>query len=142
LTIHLNESLNGASRSTKGIAMRLIRSLFCAAALLSPALALAADGPAPLPSEIRLSDAEREKVLEAAAASHQEKLVAVSLDGTSTDEAVRQIHGEVGFEIGTGGYRSAYGTAIVPIDDDGVAIISLGSTDFGSRGRHPDPWWR
>jgi hypothetical protein len=46
------------------------------------------------------------------------------------------------FEIGTGGYRSAYGTAIVPIDDDGVAIISLGSTDFGSRGRHPDPWWR
>jgi hypothetical protein len=123
--------------------MRLIRSLFCAAALLSPSIAFAAaQGPAPLPSEIRLSDAEREKVLEAAAASRQEKLSALSKDDMSTGEAVRQIHGEVGFEIGTGGYRSAYGTAIVPIDDDGVAIISLGSTDFGSRGRHPDPWWR
>jgi hypothetical protein len=64
------------------------------------------------------------------------------VDDTSAGEAGRPIHGEVGFEIGTGGYRSAFGTAIVPLAGDGVAIISLGSTDFGSRGRYPDPWWR
>ena len=122
--------------------MRLIRSLFCAAALLSPSIAFAADeSPAPLPSEIRLSEVEKEKVLEAAATRRQSTTVQ-SVEDTSADEAGRQIHGEVGFEVGTGGYRSAYGTAIVPLEDDGVAIISLGSTDFGSRGRYPDPWWR
>ena len=122
--------------------MRLIRSLFCAAALLSPSMVLAApESRAPLPSEIRLSDSEKEKVLEAAATRRQSPTVQ-SVEDTSADETGRQIHGEVGFEVGTGGYRSAYGTAIIPLEDDGVAIISLGSTDFGSRGRYPDPWWR
>ena len=122
--------------------MRLIRSLFCAAALFSPSMAFAApESPAPLPSEIRLSDSEKEKVLEEAAATRHERRAVQSVDDTA-DEAGRQIHGEVGFEVGTGGYRSAYGTAIVPLEGDGVAIISLGSTDFGSRGRYPDPWWR
>ncbi len=123
--------------------MRLIRSLFCAAALLSPSMAFAApESPAPLPSEIRLSDAEKEKVLEEAAAIRHERTAVQSVDETFAGEAGRQVHGEVGFEVGTGGYRSAYGTAIVPLEDDGVAIISLGSTDFGSRGRYPDPWWQ
>lgn len=123
--------------------MRLIRSLFCAAALLSPSIAFAApESPAPLPAEIRLSDADKEKVLEEAAATRRETTAVQAADDTSADEAGRQIHGEVGFEVGTGGYRSAYGTAIVPLEDDGVAIISLGSTNFGSRGRYPDPWWR
>ena len=123
--------------------MRLIRSLLFATVLLFPSIAFAAaDKAAPLPSEVRLSDAEREKVLEAAAASRHERTAVQSMDDTSTEEFGRQIHGEVGFEIGTGGYRSAYGTAIVPIDNDGVAIISLGSTDFGSRGRYSHPWWQ
>ena len=123
--------------------MRLIRCLLCATALLSPSIAFAAaESPAPLPSEIRLSEAEKEKVLEAAAVTRRESTTVQSVEDTSADEAGRQIHGEVGFEIGTGGYRSAYGTAIVPLADDGVAIISLGSTDFGSKGRYPDPWWR
>ena len=56
------------------------------------------------------------------------------------DKLPPAIHGEVGFTVGTGGYRSAYGTAIVPLKDDGVAIISLGTTDFGSRARYPAPW--
>jgi hypothetical protein len=123
--------------------MRLIRSLFCAAALLSPSIAFAApESPAPLPSEIRLSDTEKEKILEEAAATRRDRTAAQTLDDAPADEAGRPIHGEVGFEIGTGGYRSAYGTAIVPFENDGLAIISLGSTNFGSRGRYPDPWWR
>lgn len=123
--------------------MRLIQSLLCAAALLSPSMAFAAtESAAPLPSEIRLSDSEKEKVLEAAASSRHESRGIPSVDGTDGAQPGRQVHGEVGFEVGTGGYRSAYGTAIVPLADDGVAIISLGSTDFGSRNRYPDPWWR
>ena len=42
------------------------------------------------------------------------------------------IHGEIGFSIGTGGYRSAYGTAVVPLAGDGVAILSFGTDRLGS----------
>ena len=40
--------------------------------------------------------------------------------------------------MGTGGYRSAYGTAIVPLENDGFAIISLDTSDFGSTFRNFD----
>ena len=47
--------------------MRPILSLVFAAPLLSPSMAIAApDKPATLPSEVRLSDEEKEKVLEMA----------------------------------------------------------------------------
>ena len=39
-----------------------------------------------------------------------------------------------GSELGTGGYRSAFGTAFVPLGDEGLAIISFDTTDFGSSG--------
>jgi len=131
--------LIGASQSMKGIAMRLILSLFCAAALFSPSIASAAADKAPLPSEVRLSDAEKEKILEQAAANAREP-ASSRIEIATDDDLPPPIHGEVGFTIGTGGYRSAYGTAIVPLKNDGVAIISLGTTDFGSRARYPTPW--
>ena len=124
--------------------MRPILSLVLAAPLLSPSMAIAApDKPATLPSEVRLSDEEKEKVLEAAAASRREP-VRLQADQTaiSEDALPPPIHGEVGLSVGTGGYRSAYGTAVVPLEGEGVAIISLGTTDFGSRARYLDPWWR
>jgi hypothetical protein len=89
-----------------------------------------------------LSEAEKEKILEAAAASGRQQPMHLADEVNGAGDPARQVHGEVGFEVGTGGYRSAYGTAVVPLDGDGVAIISLGSTDFGSRGRYLDPWWR
>ena len=122
--------------------MRPILSLLFAVPLLSPSMAIAApDKAAALPSEVRLSDEEKEKVLEAAAASRREHVVGHAVDDVDDGEPARPIHGEVGLSIGTGGYRSAYGTAIVPLEGEGVAIISLGSTDFGSRVRYADPWW-
>jgi hypothetical protein len=124
--------------------MRLIQCLFAATAILSPSVAFAAADPAappPVPGEIRLSEAEKEKVLEAAAASNRGPVSTQSLDELGDDPLPPPIHGEVGFTIGSGGYRSAYGTAIVPLKNDGVAIISLGSTDFG-RNRYVEPWWR
>ena len=119
--------------------MRLILACFCAATLVSPAIASAAADKAPLPSEVRLSDAEKEKILEEAAASRREP-AGSRIEVATDDNLPPPIHGEVGFTIGSGGYRSAYGTAIVPLKNDGVAIISLGTTDFGSRARYPAPW--
>ncbi|MEO5809564.1 MAG: hypothetical protein ABIR51_05820 [Sphingomicrobium sp.] len=108
--------------------MTLHRYLLLATALAVPGLAQAANPapPPPLTAEHRLSDAEIAKVLEAAA----EKREAVE----QRQSEKRQIHGEVGFSVGTGGYSSVYGTAAIPILNDGLAIVSFDSTDFGSRG--------
>jgi hypothetical protein len=122
--------------------MHLITRLSLVAALVSPSIAYAApDKAVPLPSEVRLSEEEKEKVLEAAAARHRGPVALAAEEGAEESDADRQVHGEVGFTIGTGGYRSAYGTAVVPLEGEGVAIISLGKTDFGSRSRYSDPWW-
>lgn len=110
--------------------MHLLRRLFLATALFLPATAHAAapDAPAtsPLSSEHRLSNAEIDQVLDTAARKREttEEL---------SDKPGREIHGEVGVAIGTGGYRSVYGTALVPILSDGVAILSFESTDFGKQ---------
>jgi hypothetical protein len=111
--------------------MRLRPSHLLAIAIFAPSAAYAAPGPTPLPSEIRLSPAEIDKVLEEAARKREHPQQAA-------EDPKRQIHGEVGFSVGTGGYRSAYGTAIVPFDNDGFAIFSLDTTDFGSTFRNFD----
>lgn len=120
--------------------MRPLRYLLLTTALLAPSLALAAPA-SPLPSQVRLSDEEKEKVLEAAASRNRAPSAAKVELADEGKDAPAPIHGEVGVEIGTGGYRSAYGTAVVPLKGDSVAIISLGTSDFGNR-RYVEPWWR
>ena len=120
--------------------MRLSQRLCLAATLLLPAIANAApQQAAPLPSEIRLSDEEKEKVLEAAANRKREHMAPAAEDLASQ---LPQVHGEVGITLGTGGYRSIYGTVFTPIDDDGFAAMSFETTDFGKRDRYYDPWLR
>jgi hypothetical protein len=75
--------------------------------------------PAPAASERRLSPDEVERVL-AEAAARREAAEAGQLD------AVPPVYGEVGIGIGTGGYRSAYGSVGVPLDD-GFASFSFSS---------------
>lgn len=105
-----------------------------APALMLPARAIAADPAAsPLAPVHRLSEGEVDRILDEAAAK-REAARADDLDGGRP-----QIHGEVGFGIGTGGYRSAFGTAVIPFDD-GLAILSFDRTNLGSRNRlyrHP-----
>ena len=121
--------------------MRPVEYLLVAALMLpAPALA-AADQPSAPAGEIRLSDAEKEKVLEAAAARNRQPMVSVA-DQLDDEPLPPQVHGEVGFSIGTGGFRSAYGVASVPLSGDGFATITLETTDFGSRPRYLGPWWR
>lgn len=80
----------------------------------------------------RLSPEEAEAVQDAAAKRNIDALL-------FEDQRVPdgRIHGEIGFGIGTGGYSSVFGTAIVPLGEDGTAAFSLGRTNFGRHGyRH------
>lgn len=44
------------------------------------------------------------------------------------------IHGSAGVSIGTGGYRSVYATAVMPVANDGVLGIAVRQTDYGKNG--------
>ncbi|MDB5715389.1 MAG: hypothetical protein JWO15_2786 [Sphingomonadales bacterium] len=45
----------------------------------------------------------------------------------------RSIHGEMGVAIGTGGYRSMYGTAIVPLGDSATLGLSYENEQYNNR---------
>lgn len=79
------------------------------------------------PEPRRLSEQQVEQVL-AEAAARREASERVPL------ERPLQIHGELGVSIGTGGYRGAFGTAVVPLGDKSNATVSF-STER-DRGRY------
>ena len=43
----------------------------------------------------------------------------------------RAIHGEAGFAVGSGGYRSAYGVATMPVGQNGSATVGVADTRYG-----------
>ncbi len=43
----------------------------------------------------------------------------------------RQVHGEVGVSVGTGGYRSGYVSSLIPIGETGTLGVAVSKTDFG-----------
>jgi hypothetical protein len=109
--------------------------LIAAAFLTWPAAANAQAQPTSAsPSERRLTPEQIEAILNEAAAK-RETAPMPRHEEVDEPEAPRapQVHGEVGFAIGTGGYREAYGTAIYPLGGGSVAAISF---DFVDDGRH------
>lgn len=42
----------------------------------------------------------------------------------------RAIHGEMGVAVGTNGYRSMYGTAVVPLGDNAVLGLSFANEQY------------
>ncbi|MBO9708310.1 MAG: hypothetical protein J7521_08865 [Caulobacter sp.] len=50
----------------------------------------------------------------------------------------RQIHGEAGVSVGTGGYRSAYVSTLIPIGEASTLGVAVGQTDYGKNGRYVD----
>jgi hypothetical protein len=46
----------------------------------------------------------------------------------------RQVHGEVGMSVGTGGYRSGYASTLIPIGENGTLGVAVSQTDFGKHG--------
>ncbi len=112
--------------------MRLMTLLITIAFVaLAPAASPAA-APA-LQSEYRLSQVEIDQILDEAARKRE-------ANEQHAERARPQVHGEVGFAIGTGGYRAAFGTAVVELPDDGFATFSFETSDFGDRANHA--FWR
>ena len=114
--------------------MKRVAGFTVIAALLTPApaLAQASDPAASAASERRLSPEQIEAVL--AEAAKKREAGELQLDPDMIEPAPRrQVHGEVGFAVGTGGYREVFGTGIYPLGDDGVAAISLDFVDWGRR---------
>ncbi len=119
--------------------MRIASCMIAASALLSPAAASAQaqTPPASTTDERRLTPEQIEAVLAEAAAKRHAAENPVPAGEPVVDDAdlppIRDIHGELGVSIGSGGYREMYGTGIYPLGDDGVAAISLDFVDWGHR---------
>jgi hypothetical protein len=98
-----------------------IATLF--AALLAPAVARADD--APSPQVVRLSPEQAQAAIESGSARSNPPGM---LD--PGPNSARAIHGEIGAMIGSNGARGAYGTAAIPIGDDGGAVVSFASERY------------
>ncbi|MGR4864927.1 hypothetical protein [Caulobacter sp. LARHSG274] len=55
--------------------------------------------------------------------------------GPADETAKRQVHGSMGVSVGTGGYRSAYASTLIPVGETGTLGIAVSQTDYGKHGR-------
>ena len=92
----------------------------------APATTLAA--PSASGDTIRLTDEQRREILDH---NTVESAAAARGELTSSDNAGRGIHGEVGFMIGSHGTLGAYGTADIPLGENGQATVSVETSRFG-----------
>ena len=107
--------------------MRKARALIITIALSTSTLAMAIEPkPTAAPSEHRLSPEQIEQVL-ADAARKREGSERGAVPSATSESPPMAVHGEVGVSIGTGGQRSAFGTAYVGLPGDGAAILSVGA---------------
>ena len=75
------------------------------------------------PGVVRLSPAERDTALDSVMNRDSELPIFGGAD--------RQVHGEIGAMIGTGGARGIFGTAAVPLGDTGMAVFSFENSRYG-----------
>lgn len=76
------------------------------------------------PGEVRrLTPEEKERILAQSDERTADAALASALGGGTGGD--RAIHGEVGFEIGTGNTVGAFGTAMIPLGDRGAAILQF-----------------
>lgn len=59
---------------------------------------------------------------------------AAEADRPPLEDGPRKIHGEVSLSVGTGGYRSGYATAQIPLGESGTLGLAYGQTDYGENG--------
>lgn len=113
--------------------MRNLRLAVACAGLTIPSIAFAQASPT---DERRLSPQQVEAVLADAAAKRTASQKQAATDVAPAEDDLPapapRVHGEVGFAVGTGGYREAHGTAVYPMED-GIVAISLGFADWGRR---------
>lgn len=80
------------------------------------------------PVTMRLSDAERDAILDA---NTEASAAAARGEPAEAEEQGRRIHGEVGVMVGTNGTRGIYGVADVPLGENGGATIAFESSRIG-----------
>jgi len=80
---------------------------------------------------VRLSADE----IAAAQAAGAVKQHAESMTDVDVVQPKRQLHGEVGFGVGSRGERFAYGTVVAPLGDNGYAAFSFADGSYGQRSR-------
>lgn len=62
-------------------------------------------------------------------------------DDADSGPQKRQIHGEAGVSIGSGGYKSAYVATLIPVGETGTLGIAYSQTDHGKNGYiYSDPY--
>jgi len=76
-----------------------------------------------------------EEIAKASQAPAVDPLFDRSLFDESEVRRDRRIHGEVGAFVGTGGARGVFGTAEVPLGNNGFAAFSFEKSDFGRQRR-------
>jgi len=114
------------------IALALVAGSGASAAALAQSAAEPA-APAAEPVTMRLSDAERDAILDA---NTEASAAAARGEPVEAEEQGRRIHGEVGVMLGTNGTRGVYGVADVPLGENGGATIAFESSRIGyGRGR-------
>ncbi len=119
-------------------AFAALTSALACALLVGPALAQTAAGPAADPSapvstaDKSVTDAQIRAWINDAPAP----TVADPHDGVTLDKPLPpQIHGEAGVTIGSGGYRSVYATAIMPLGDNATLGVAASDTQYGANNR-------
>jgi hypothetical protein len=85
---------------------------------------------APAETVIRLTPAQIAAIEDAKIA--REGVKPVQAD-SELSKPLRQIHGEVGFGIGTRGYSEVFGTVVTSLGDNGVAAFSFSRQTYGGR---------
>ena len=85
---------------------------------------------APTETVIRLTPAQIAAIEDAKIARES---VSPALVEADTPKPPREIHGEVGFGIGTRGYSEIFGTVVTPLGDDATAAFSFARQTYGRR---------
>lgn len=58
------------------------------------------------------------------------------------EDGKRKVHGSMGVSVGTGGYRSAYASALFPVGENATVGVAVSKTDFGKHGGvYADPYY-
>ena len=103
---------------------RHLFALFVTSLALS-GVAQAAPADTPVGNLVSLTPEQVEAAKEAAAERNM-KAAALGIDTGAMPD--RSPHGEVGIAVGTGGYRSIYGSTVMPLGKDGVLALSFENT--------------
>ncbi len=69
-------------------------------------------------------------------------ILPAALSDERDENGKRKIHGSMGVSVGTGGYRSAYASALIPVGENTTVGVAVSKTDFGKRGVvYADPYY-